>query len=200
MPAKYRAVIMGIREDSCDVLYVDFGNKSKVLFCDLYKIPHQFLLFKTFANSFRLSGLHKIPSSDHKSISEEFSNFTRDKSLFLRVVPLEGAPLSQYCELFNDRGVSVLDILMMHDPSLQHNAPKKVQPTHMSASLLRQLQAMPQHLQSSAHLQSSQTSTPVITRNDRDPRLVVNQRVLNFNQPPPLVNNKTYLQITSFKP
>lgn len=129
--------------------------------------------------------MHNLVNGESQSMLEAFEHFTDNRYLFMKVVALEGAPLSQYCVMHNDHGLSILDLLSKHDRDMNEAMCNLAQPP-------RQIHRKAIHLAASGNPQATQTSTPVITRNDKDPRLVVNQRNINFNEPPPSVNKLFY--------
>lgn len=124
----YRAVISHIvSAKECCVSYVDYGNKGNVKFEHIYQIPLLYLQLKTFALSFTLSGLKETS----KILSDDEVNFYFKKNtagtLKLKIVPLEGPPISQYCELYDDRGASVIDVLKKWNPyELSFKVPRKL--------------------------------------------------------------------------
>lgn len=94
----YRAVVKSIYRDSCQLLYVDYGNSETVSLNHIYDIPEHFLRLKTFAIRVSLAGLNALPplSQDVKTF---FKNTVADKTLDMVVVPPDGKAFVQYCEL-----------------------------------------------------------------------------------------------------
>lgn len=106
----YRAVIMDIKPTQCQVAYVDYGNTEYVSFSDIYEIPPVFLEPKIFAIRFALSGYKELePINDN--IKKKFKQTVLQQDLRLKVMPLEGPPLVQYCELYNSTNSNVLKYL-----------------------------------------------------------------------------------------
>lgn len=95
----YRALITGVQPTACKVAYIDYGNAELVHFRDLYEIPDDFLKFKAFAIRFTLSG-HKELEPIDDSLKKAFKDLVLYKNCKLKVMPLEGPPLVQYCELY----------------------------------------------------------------------------------------------------
>ncbi|KNC21229.1 Maternal protein tudor [Lucilia cuprina] len=95
----YRALITGVQPTACKVAYIDYGNAELVHFRDLYEIPDEFLKFKAFALRFTLSG-HKELEPIDDSLKKAFKDLVIYKNCKLKVMPLEGPPLVQYCELY----------------------------------------------------------------------------------------------------
>lgn len=95
----YRALITGVQTTACKVVYIDYGNAELVKYCDLYEIPDEFLEAKAFAIRFTLSG-HKDLEPIDESLKKAFKDLMMYKNCQLKVMPLEGPPLVQYCELY----------------------------------------------------------------------------------------------------
>ncbi|XP_073845267.1 tudor domain containing protein [Musca autumnalis] len=95
----YRALITGVQPMACKVAYIDYGNAEMVHFRDLYEIPEEFLKYKAFAIRFTLSG-HKELEPIDDSLKKAFKDLVIYKNCKLKVMPLEGPPLVQYCELY----------------------------------------------------------------------------------------------------
>ncbi|XP_065370364.1 maternal protein tudor isoform X2 [Calliphora vicina] len=95
----YRALITGVQPTACKVAYIDYGNAELVHFRDLYEIPDEFIKFKAFAIRFTLSG-HKELEPIDDSLKKAFKDLVIYKNCKLKVMPLEGPPLVQYCELY----------------------------------------------------------------------------------------------------
>lgn len=95
----YRALITGVQPTACKVAYIDYGNAELVHFRDLYEIPDEFLKYKAFAIRFTLSG-HKELEPIDDSLKKAFKDLVIYKNCKLKVMPLEGPPLVQYCELY----------------------------------------------------------------------------------------------------
>ena len=104
---------------------MDYGNKDKVHYSALYKIPNQFLVYKTFANSFRLSQVGKSRLQPGQILNNLFEKITQDLPLKLTVVPMEGIPVSQYCELVDENNANIMDTLKKAMPSNGFQAPLK---------------------------------------------------------------------------
>lgn len=94
----YRAVIKSIHPDSCQLLYVDYGNSENVLHNDIYDIPERFLRLKTFAVRVSLAGLKSYPPLPDR-VKTIFKDMVADKTLDMVVVPADGTKFVQYCEL-----------------------------------------------------------------------------------------------------
>ncbi|CAD7014816.1 unnamed protein product [Ceratitis capitata] len=105
----YRALITGVQTTACKVVYIDYGNAELVKYNDLYEIPDEFLEAKAFAIRFTLSG-HKQLEPIDESLKKAFKDLMMYKNCQLKVMPLEGPPLVQYCELYLQRQ-NVLDVL-----------------------------------------------------------------------------------------
>ncbi|KAJ6642396.1 Maternal protein tudor [Pseudolycoriella hygida] len=105
----YRAVIKSVYIDSCQMLFVDYGNSEKVLFNHIYDIPEQFLRLKTFAIRVSLAGLKQLPSVSDK-VKSMFIDMVNDKEFDMLVVPPDGKAFVQYCEL-SLNGQNMLDRL-----------------------------------------------------------------------------------------
>ncbi|XP_055385301.1 maternal protein tudor isoform X2 [Condylostylus longicornis] len=95
----YRAVIMNVDLTSCKILFVDFGNTENIPFCDLFDVPIPLLDIKCFSFRFALSGYKELEPVN-ESLKELFKKNVLNKVLKLKVTPLEGPPLVQYCELY----------------------------------------------------------------------------------------------------
>uniref|UniRef100_T1P9D4 Tudor domain protein n=1 Tax=Musca domestica TaxID=7370 RepID=T1P9D4_MUSDO len=95
----YRALITGVQPMACKVAYIDYGNAEMVHYRDLYEIPEEFLKYKAFAIRFTLSG-HKELEPIDDSLKKAFKDLVIYKNCKLKVMPLEGPPLVQYCELY----------------------------------------------------------------------------------------------------
>ncbi|XP_055915745.1 maternal protein tudor [Eupeodes corollae] len=94
----YRALITGVQPTACKVTYIDYGNAEIVQFRDLYEIPEEYLTNKAFAIRFTLSGYKELEPID-ESLKKAFKEMVLFKNCTLKVMPLEGPPLVQYCEL-----------------------------------------------------------------------------------------------------
>lgn len=94
----YRALITGVQTTACKVNYIDYGNSEIVQFRDLYEIPDEYLTNKAFAIRFTLSGYKELEPID-ESLKKAFKEMVLFKNCTLKVMPLEGPPLVQYCEL-----------------------------------------------------------------------------------------------------
>ncbi|XP_055837554.1 maternal protein tudor [Episyrphus balteatus] len=94
----YRALITGVQPTACKVTYIDYGNAEIVQFRDLYEIPEEYLSNKAFAIRFTLSGYKELEPID-ESLKKAFKEMVLFKNCTLKVMPLEGPPLVQYCEL-----------------------------------------------------------------------------------------------------
>ncbi|XP_054737133.1 maternal protein tudor [Anastrepha obliqua] len=105
----YRALITGVQTTACKVVYIDYGNAELVKYKDLYEIPDEFLEAKAFAIRFTLSG-HKELEPIDESLKKAFKDLMMYKNCRLKVMPLEGPPLVQYCELYLQQN-NVLDML-----------------------------------------------------------------------------------------
>ncbi|KAL9913282.1 tudor domain containing protein isoform 1-T2 [Glossina fuscipes fuscipes] len=105
----YRALITGVQPLSCKVAYIDYGNAEIVQYNDLYEIPEDFLTNKAFAIRFTLSG-HKELEPIDESLKKAFKDLVIYKNCKLKVMPLEGPPLVQYCELYLQEK-NILDVL-----------------------------------------------------------------------------------------
>nr|XP_036225781.1 maternal protein tudor isoform X2 [Bactrocera oleae] len=105
----YRALITGVQTTACKVVYIDYGNAELVKYSDLYEIPDEFLEAKAFAIRFTLSG-HKDLEPIDESLKKAFKDLMMYKNCQLKVMPLEGPPLVQYCELYLQKS-NVLDVL-----------------------------------------------------------------------------------------
>ncbi|XP_011177865.2 maternal protein tudor [Zeugodacus cucurbitae] len=105
----YRALITGVQTTACKVVYIDYGNAELVKYKDLYEIPDEFLEAKAFAIRFTLSG-HKELEPIDESLKKAFKDLMMYKNCQLKVMPLEGPPLVQYCELYLQKS-NVLDVL-----------------------------------------------------------------------------------------
>ncbi|CAD7078047.1 unnamed protein product [Hermetia illucens] len=118
----YRAVIMTIKPTSCQVAYVDYGNTENVPFADLYEIPTSLLDQKIFAIRFALSGYKELEPLDD-SLKNAFKDMVLHKDLRLKVMPLEGPPLVQYCELY-DGNINILEALKKYkNRKLSYSSP-----------------------------------------------------------------------------
>ncbi|XP_017476597.1 PREDICTED: maternal protein tudor isoform X1 [Rhagoletis zephyria] len=106
----YRALITGVQPTACKVVYIDYGNAELVKYKDLYEIPDEFLEAKAFAIRFTLSG-HKDLEPIDESLKKAFKDLMMYKNCQLKVMPLEGPPLVQYCELYLQQQNNVLDVL-----------------------------------------------------------------------------------------
>ncbi|XP_075166866.1 tudor domain containing protein [Haematobia irritans] len=95
----YRALITGVEPPACKVAYIDYGNAEIVRYSDLYEIPDEFLKYKAFAIRFSLSS-HKELEPIDDSLKKAFRELVIYKNCKLKVMPLEGPPLVQYCELY----------------------------------------------------------------------------------------------------
>lgn len=105
----YRAVIMSIKSNACQVLYVDYGNTEMVEFHNIYKVPPEFLDIKTFSLRFTLSGCKQLQPIDEDT-KRYFKDLILNKELVIKVMPLEGSPFVQYGELYLD-GYNIMDSL-----------------------------------------------------------------------------------------
>ncbi|XP_067630078.1 maternal protein tudor isoform X2 [Eurosta solidaginis] len=105
----YRALITGVQATACKVVYIDYGNAELVKYKDLYEIPDEFLEAKAFAIRFTLSG-HKDLEPIDESLKKAFKDLMMYKNCQLKVMPLEGPPLVQYCELYLQQS-NVLNVL-----------------------------------------------------------------------------------------
>lgn len=102
---------MSIKPTACQVAYVDYGNTELVSFSNLYEIPPTFLKHKIFAIRFALSGYKDLEPIDD-SMRKLFKNMVFQKRLSLKVMPLEGPPLVQYCELWDNK-INILGALKL---------------------------------------------------------------------------------------
>ncbi|KAG4076949.1 hypothetical protein HA402_015936 [Bradysia odoriphaga] len=122
----YRAVIKSIHLDSCQLLYVDYGNSEKVLHNNIYDIPEPYLRLKTFAIRVSLAGLNTLPPlSDH--VKNAFKDMVADKTLDMVVVPPDSKTFVQYCEL-NINGQSLLNCVK----DMVDETPKFIEPATLS--------------------------------------------------------------------
>lgn len=124
----YRAVIKSIHPDSCQLLYVDYGNSEMVLHNNIFDIPDQYLRQKTFAVRFSLAGLQTLPAIP-EDIKAMFKDMVSDKTLDMVVVPADGKAFVQYCEL-SLNGESMLNRLKC----LASDTPKFIEPTPLNDS------------------------------------------------------------------
>lgn len=105
----YRALITSVQPNECKVAYVDYGNTEMVKYKDLYEIPDEFLTDKAFAIRITLSGNKELEPIDD-SLKKAFKELVIYQSCKLKVMPNEGPPLVQYCELYI-KEESVLEML-----------------------------------------------------------------------------------------
>lgn len=133
----HRAVISHIvSAKECCVSYVDYGNKGNVKFEYIYQIPLVYLQPKTFALSFTLSGLKdSCKNLSDDEINFYFKNITTNP-LKLKVVPLEGPPISQYCELSDENGAKIIEVLKKWNPyELSFKVPRKLDPSSYNVTV-----------------------------------------------------------------
>lgn len=104
----YRAVITAIHTNACSIAYIDYGHSEKVPCHNLFVIPENFLEHHTFAIKFSLSGCKDLELNPQ--VKTKFRDLVLLQEVQLRVTPLDGPPLYQYCELYLN-GKNVLEIL-----------------------------------------------------------------------------------------
>lgn len=122
----YRAVIKSINPDSCQLVYVDYGNSEKVLLNNIFDISEEHLRPKTFAVRVSLAGLKGHPAlSDH--VKMVFKEMVTDQPLDMLVVHPDGKAFVQYCEL-SINGESVLNRLK----NIMSEIPKFIEPTTLN--------------------------------------------------------------------
>ncbi|XP_077292792.1 tudor domain containing protein [Arctopsyche grandis] len=109
-----RAVVIGSTASKCKLFFVDFGMTELVSYYDIYYIPKELISPSVFALRFCLSGIQDLTITDE--IKQNFFSLVSDKVLTLKVVPSEGPPIIQYCELYLN-GHSIRDILKSNDLS-----------------------------------------------------------------------------------
>lgn len=122
----YRVVIKSIYPDSCQLLYVDYGNSEKAQYNNIFDIPEKYLRLKTFAVRVSLAGLKTLPALP-EHVKGLFKDMVTDKVLDMVVVPPDGKTFVQYCELTID-GESMLDRLK----EISSGLPKFIEPTPLS--------------------------------------------------------------------
>ncbi|XP_037035912.1 maternal protein tudor-like [Bradysia coprophila] len=122
----YRAVIKSIHLDSCQLLYVDYGNSEKVLHNNIYDIPEPYLRLKTFAIRVSLAGLNNLPPLSDQ-VKNAFKDMVADKTLDMVVVPPDGKTFVQYCEL-SINGQSLLNCVK----DMVDETPKFIEPATLS--------------------------------------------------------------------
>lgn len=109
-----RAVVIGSTASKCRLFFVDFGMTELVSYYDIYYIPKELISPSVFALRFCLSGIKDLTITEE--LKQNFFSLVSDKVLTLKVVPSEGPPIIQYCELYLN-GHSVRDILKSNDLS-----------------------------------------------------------------------------------
>lgn len=122
----YRAVIKSINPDSCQLLYVDYGNSETVLHNNIYNIPEDFLRQKTFALRFSLAGLNALPAISDQ-VKAIFKDMVNDRIFDMVVVPADGKAFVQYCELYLN-GESMLNRIK----DIVAEMPKFIEPTPLT--------------------------------------------------------------------
>lgn len=126
----YRALITGVQPTACKVAYIDYGNAELVNLRDLYEIPEDFLSHKAFAIRFTLSG-HKDLEPIDESLKKAFKDLVIYKNCKLKVMPLEGPPLVQYCELYMQ-----VSKIQVHSSKYDHKVKPSLAPPHKCAILI----------------------------------------------------------------
>lgn len=104
----YRAVITAIHTNGCSVAYIDYGHSERVPCENLFIIPENFLEHNTFSIKFSLTGCKDLEISPQ--VTTKFRDLVLLQEVQLKVTPLDGPPLYQYCELYLN-GKNVLEIL-----------------------------------------------------------------------------------------
>ncbi|KAL5285683.1 TDRD6 family protein [Megaselia abdita] len=104
----YRAVVTAIRSNECSVAYIDYGHSETVSFQNLFTIPENFLEHNTFSIKFSLTGCKSLELTPQ--VKTKFRDLVLLQEVKLKVTPLDGPPLYQYCELYV-KGQNVLEIL-----------------------------------------------------------------------------------------
>lgn len=123
-----RAVIMGLTPSQCKLFFIDFGMTESVSHSNIFDIPEEFVTPCVFALRFSLSGIMGLQITEE--IKNEFYEIVNNKVLTLRVVPPEGPPLIQYCEL-SLNGDSVKDMLLQkQNPSFLKIDPSSIAGEH----------------------------------------------------------------------
>lgn len=108
-----RAVVTGITTSRCMLFFVDYGTADFVSSNDVYRIPEDLVVPNVFALRFSLSGLRSCIVSD--KVKKTFASAVEDRTLTLRVVAPEGAPILQYGELYLN-GRNLLETIRAADP------------------------------------------------------------------------------------
>lgn len=104
----YRALITNIHSSNCSVAYIDYGHSEKVSYDNLFVIPQQFLENNTFSIKFSLTGCKNLDLTPQ--VKSKFRDLVLLREVQLKVTPLDGPPLYQYCELYLN-GQNILHIL-----------------------------------------------------------------------------------------
>ncbi|XP_059473656.1 maternal protein tudor-like isoform X2 [Neocloeon triangulifer] len=109
----FRGIITSCNIDCSAVFLVDIGSTKTVNYEDLSELPSQLHAHSQQAFKFCLSGLLTNPTlKDNPEVNQKFAQIAgSSSSLMLAVVPPDGPPLSQYCNLKVD-GKNILDLLL----------------------------------------------------------------------------------------
>jgi tudor domain-containing protein 1/4/6/7 len=124
--ALYRAVVCNVYEDSCQLMFVDFGNTEVVKMHNIYDIPPQFLKDKTYAIGFCLSKINTI--NYQAEFDKIFQDIVLDRELKMHVVPIEMPTFIQYCELtYDNPSKNVFDQIVMRTKPAPLRYPPAIQ-------------------------------------------------------------------------
>lgn len=104
----YRALITSIHTNECSVAYIDYGHSEMVPCQNLFIIPENFLEHSTFSIKLSLTGCKDLEVTPQ--VTTKFRDLVLLQEIKLKVTPIDGPPLYQYCELYLN-GKSVLEIL-----------------------------------------------------------------------------------------
>lgn len=91
------------------VFFVDFGNTEVVPLDNLYQIPFKYVIPKVMAMRFALAGLEK--SNVTLEMKCAFKDFVCNRPLRMRVAPAPRRSALPTCELWDEHGISALDVL-----------------------------------------------------------------------------------------
>lgn len=102
-----RGVVLNLVENKCKTYYVDFGNSDILPFSNIYQIPYNNLQPKVMSMRFTLNGLKNVNVTNEMKCA--FKEYVTNKLLKLKV--LRSEDLIQYCELYDESGKNVLEVL-----------------------------------------------------------------------------------------
>lgn len=104
-----RAVVINLVQDKCKTYYVDFGNHDVLPFSNIFQIPFKYILPKVMSTRFTLAGLKNVNVNNKMKCA--FKDYVTNRLLKLKVLKLDGSPVMQYCELFDENNQNIINVL-----------------------------------------------------------------------------------------